>query len=118
MLIRERRFDEVSSEVWDQVADKVEALAPKRRGRPSLQDERLRVVTPGLIDFNLVGPRKTAFDRFEEISARYYELVRQGEKKGKAKEKVANELGMSPKSIEAVLTALRKYSTSRPGHPE
>lgn len=106
--IRRGRFEEVSPEVWSKVADMVEDLAPKKRGRPAIPKN-----LPPLEKYCECIERKskskviTVTDRAEDIFTALRAQFEQGAKTGEAINQVSEDLGISEESIEALLTSMK-----------
>lgn len=106
--IREGRLKDITPGEWKQVADKLDSLAPKKRGRPA------NPVHPDFVfDEASLNKAITKGKIFSEVLDTYNSLVSKGKKPTDAKAQTANMCRMSFKSVEKILTIYRPFVATK-----
>lgn len=100
--IRAGRFDDITSDEWEQVADKLVSLAPKTKGRKPNPMGRGVIHDEITLEKGIATAKK-----HDAIVKSYHELINQGMKAGQAKAHLAENFRMSFKFIESVLSIYR-----------
>lgn len=111
--IREKRFEDITQELWNQVADKIEPKKRGRRSKPKFEKSSSWNESEPLKQFNewfewkQTTKATDAMDYHCEIKERYYALIEQGIPSVEATKLVAEAMALGYKNVERVLTAIR-----------
>lgn len=92
--IRDKRFEDIADYVWLIIADRVDDVPRKRGPKPKT----------GIF----AGFESISFNRFYTITTSYDNYLENGLSSAEATKTLADDMGLSIKSIEAYLTSYRK----------
>lgn len=106
IAIRKRRFQDISPESWDMVAD---ILENKKRGKGRPPDPKDSFFSSSVIRSieKIQADGMTMVERWIWVEERYEQLRAQGMKSGEAQEQIAKEKNWTVKTVEASLTVIR-----------